>query len=71
MQQRGNEPLDRAGVRVSFDRAVSTMTLASAHARIESLRKLGFRLAIDDLGAGYAGLNSWASATRCASCAAR
>lgn len=32
----------------------------SAHARIEALRKLGFRLAIDDLGAGYAGLNSWA-----------
>jgi EAL domain-containing protein (putative c-di-GMP-specific phosphodiesterase class I) len=32
----------------------------SAHARIQSLRKLGFRLAIDDLGAGYAGLNSWA-----------
>jgi EAL domain-containing protein (putative c-di-GMP-specific phosphodiesterase class I) len=32
----------------------------SAHARVESLRQLGFRLAIDDLGAGYAGLNSWA-----------
>lgn len=32
----------------------------SAHARVERLRGLGYRLAIDDLGAGYAGLNSWA-----------
>jgi EAL domain-containing protein (putative c-di-GMP-specific phosphodiesterase class I) len=29
-------------------------------ARIDSLRKLGFRIAIDDLGAGYAGLTSFA-----------
>ncbi|HVR61660.1 MAG TPA: EAL domain-containing protein [Polyangia bacterium] len=28
--------------------------------RVESLRALGFRVAIDDLGAGYAGLNSFA-----------
>jgi EAL domain-containing protein (putative c-di-GMP-specific phosphodiesterase class I) len=28
-------------------------------ARIEQLRKLGFRIAIDDLGAGYAGLTSF------------
>jgi EAL domain-containing protein (putative c-di-GMP-specific phosphodiesterase class I) len=28
-------------------------------ARIEKLRKLGFRIAIDDLGAGYAGLTSF------------
>jgi EAL domain-containing protein (putative c-di-GMP-specific phosphodiesterase class I) len=34
--------------------------VASAQTRFERLRKLGFRLAIDDLGAGYAGLNSWA-----------
>jgi EAL domain-containing protein (putative c-di-GMP-specific phosphodiesterase class I) len=29
-------------------------------ARVASLRQLGFRLAIDDLGAGYAGLTSFA-----------
>jgi EAL domain-containing protein (putative c-di-GMP-specific phosphodiesterase class I) len=28
-------------------------------ARVASLRKLGFRIAIDDLGAGYAGLTSF------------
>ncbi len=28
--------------------------------RIERLRKMGFRIAVDDLGAGYAGLNSFA-----------
>lgn len=30
----------------------------NVEARVARLRKLGFRLAIDDLGAGYAGLNS-------------
>ena len=28
--------------------------------RIQSLRKMGYRIAVDDLGAGYAGLNSFA-----------
>jgi EAL domain-containing protein (putative c-di-GMP-specific phosphodiesterase class I)/ActR/RegA family two-component response regulator len=28
--------------------------------RVETLRKMGFRIAVDDLGAGYAGLNSFA-----------
>jgi len=31
------------------------------HARIAELRGLGFRIAIDDLGAGYAGLSSFAA----------
>jgi len=31
-----------------------------AKARIHALRELGFRIAIDDLGAGYAGLTSFA-----------
>jgi EAL domain-containing protein (putative c-di-GMP-specific phosphodiesterase class I) len=30
-------------------------------ARVSLLRRLGFRLAVDDLGAGYAGLNSFAA----------
>jgi EAL domain-containing protein (putative c-di-GMP-specific phosphodiesterase class I) len=32
-----------------------------AGARIEMLRKLGYRIAVDDLGAGYAGLASLAA----------
>lgn len=31
------------------------------HGRIKALRELGYRLAIDDLGAGYSGLNSFAA----------
>lgn len=31
-----------------------------ARARIESLKRMGYRIAVDDLGAGYAGLNSFA-----------
>jgi EAL domain-containing protein (putative c-di-GMP-specific phosphodiesterase class I) len=34
--------------------------VANPHARIARLRSLGFRVAVDDLGAGYAGLNSFA-----------
>jgi EAL domain-containing protein (putative c-di-GMP-specific phosphodiesterase class I) len=30
-------------------------------ARVSLLRRLGYRLAVDDLGAGYAGLNSFAA----------
>ena len=32
-----------------------------AKARVGELRKLGFRIAVDDLGAGYAGLTSFAT----------
>ena len=34
--------------------------LGDVRGRIQSLRKLGFRIAIDDLGAGYSGLTSFA-----------
>lgn len=34
--------------------------LGDVRARVEKLRALGFRIAIDDLGAGYAGLTSFA-----------
>jgi EAL domain-containing protein (putative c-di-GMP-specific phosphodiesterase class I) len=34
--------------------------MSDVRARVASLRKLGFRIAIDDLGAGYAGLTSFA-----------
>ncbi len=35
-------------------------SFSSARERVEELRSLGFRIAIDDLGAGYAGLTSFA-----------
>lgn len=35
--------------------------VSNVRARIARLREMGFRIAIDDLGAGYAGLNSFAS----------
>jgi EAL domain-containing protein (putative c-di-GMP-specific phosphodiesterase class I)/ActR/RegA family two-component response regulator len=35
--------------------------ITDSPARIAALRKLGFRIAIDDLGAGYAGLTSFAT----------
>jgi EAL domain-containing protein (putative c-di-GMP-specific phosphodiesterase class I)/ActR/RegA family two-component response regulator len=35
--------------------------ISDIHTRVEQLRALGFRLALDDLGAGYAGLASFAS----------
>lgn len=41
--------------RASFD------DVPDARRRLESLRTIGYRLALDDLGAGYAGLNSFAT----------
>ncbi len=35
--------------------------VADVHAQVRKLRELGFRIAIDDLGAGYAGLSSFAA----------
>jgi len=35
--------------------------MRDVHERLAALRKLGFKIAIDDLGAGYAGLNSFAT----------
>jgi EAL domain-containing protein (putative c-di-GMP-specific phosphodiesterase class I) len=35
--------------------------VADVHAHVTNLRRLGFRIAIDDLGAGYAGLSSFAA----------
>ena len=36
-------------------------SVADAQARVRSLRALGYRIALDDLGAGYAGLTSFAA----------
>jgi len=35
--------------------------IPDTHDRIERLRKLGYRIAVDDLGEGYSGLNSFAT----------
>lgn len=37
----------------------SLSVVADAAARVATLKEMGFRIAIDDLGAGYAGLNSF------------
>jgi EAL domain-containing protein (putative c-di-GMP-specific phosphodiesterase class I)/ActR/RegA family two-component response regulator len=38
----------------------SLHTVRDVHARVARLRHMGFRIAVDDLGAGYAGLTSFA-----------
>jgi EAL domain-containing protein (putative c-di-GMP-specific phosphodiesterase class I) len=35
--------------------------IPDTHDRIERLRKLGYKIAVDDLGEGYSGLNSFAN----------
>jgi len=39
----------------------SLESIPDVQGRVESLRQLGFRIAVDDLGAGYAGLTSFVS----------
>ena len=38
---------------------VSLDSISQVHAKVAELRALGFQIALDDLGAGYAGLNSF------------
>jgi EAL domain-containing protein (putative c-di-GMP-specific phosphodiesterase class I) len=58
--------LSTGGLAAMADRVVLEITerasldgIRDVRARIASLRKLGFRIAVDDLGAGYAGLTSF------------
>jgi EAL domain-containing protein (putative c-di-GMP-specific phosphodiesterase class I) len=55
-------PLSRVARRTVLEitERASLDHLADLRDRAENLRRLGFRLAVDDLGAGYAGLNSLA-----------
>jgi EAL domain-containing protein (putative c-di-GMP-specific phosphodiesterase class I) len=57
-----NTPLAAIAKRVVLEitERASLHEIPNVRARIQSLRKLGFRIAIDDLGAGYAGLTSFA-----------
>lgn len=56
-------PLARWSQRVVFELTERTNIdeVASARATVDELRRLGYRIAIDDLGAGYAGLSSFAT----------
>jgi EAL domain-containing protein (putative c-di-GMP-specific phosphodiesterase class I)/CheY-like chemotaxis protein len=56
-------PLSQVAPRVVFE-VTERMALDEVHDvqdRIRALRAMGFRIAIDDLGAGYAGLSSFAA----------
>jgi EAL domain-containing protein (putative c-di-GMP-specific phosphodiesterase class I) len=55
-------PLTRAASRVVLEitERASLHAVPDVQVRVERLRRLGFRIAIDDLGAGYAGLTSFA-----------
>lgn len=55
-------PLSRVADRVVLEitERASLEGLKDVRARVAALRRLGFRIAVDDLGAGYAGLSSFA-----------
>jgi EAL domain-containing protein (putative c-di-GMP-specific phosphodiesterase class I)/CheY-like chemotaxis protein len=55
-------PLSRIASRVVLEitERASVTEIKDLSARIQGLRDLGFRIAVDDLGAGYAGLTSFA-----------
>lgn len=55
-------PLSPAAARVVFEitERASLEAIPDARAHIQMLREMGFRIALDDLGAGYAGLSSLA-----------
>jgi len=54
-------PLSRIAARVFLEvtERASLHSVANVSARIASLRERGYRIALDDLGAGYAGLSSF------------
>ncbi len=55
-------PLSKVAKRVILEitERASLDEIRDVNQRIDALRKLGFKVALDDLGAGYAGLNSFA-----------
>jgi len=58
----GDDPLADVASRVILEvtERASLDTIPGLRDRVQRLRRLGFRIAIDDLGAGYAGLSSFA-----------
>lgn len=59
---RPDAPLSKMAPRVVLEitERANIEDVTDARERVAALRKLGFRIAIDDLGAGYAGLNAFA-----------
>lgn len=57
-----NEPLSKLAGRVVLEvtERMSLEAVVDVPRRVSRLRKLGYRIAIDDLGAGYAGLSGFA-----------
>lgn len=57
-----DSPLARVASRVVLEitERASLHQIDDVHARVMDLRKMGYRIAIDDIGAGYAGLTSFA-----------
>lgn len=57
-----DSPLAEAASRVVLEitERASLSNISDVRARVARLRRLGFRIALDDLGAGYAGLNTFA-----------
>jgi EAL domain-containing protein (putative c-di-GMP-specific phosphodiesterase class I) len=55
-------PLAKHAARVVLEitERASLHDIPDLHARVSELRKLGYKIAIDDIGAGYAGLTSFA-----------
>ncbi len=58
-----DSPLGRIALRVVLEitERASLGDVPDVRDRLVRLRRMGFRLAVDDLGAGYAGLNSFAA----------
>ncbi len=58
----GDSSLSKVASRVILEitERASLSSVKDVRARVSDLRKLGFRIALDDLGAGYAGLTSFA-----------
>lgn len=59
---RADSPLANVAKRIVLEitERASLEGIDDVRARVAALRKLGFRIAVDDLGAGYAGLSSFA-----------
>ena len=58
-----NSPLLPFAPRIHFEitERMAIEKIPDTHDRIERLRKLGYKIAVDDLGEGYSGLNSFAA----------
>jgi len=58
-----DSPLRRFASRIHLEitERMAIEKISDTHDRIERLRKLGYKIAVDDLGEGYSGLNSVAA----------